>query len=90
MASDAVTWQEIKSRLDDLPHNDWPKVLEFIEFLAFQHTRDRRPPDRVTEQKTAYRITVKLGGLLKDYPIDEEEIAAARKEMWAGFGEMEL
>jgi len=90
MTTEAVAWQDIKSRLDNLPAADWPKVLEFIEFLVFQRDEGRQAQDRVSEKQTPYRVAVKLEGLLKDYPITEEDIAAARKEMWAGFGEIEL
>jgi hypothetical protein len=85
-----TTWQEIESRLAELPPEDLPEVLEFIDFLAFKREKRQEAQDQIAEQQTPYRVTVKLGGLWADYPISDEEIAATRKEMWAGFGEIDL
>ncbi len=85
----AITWQEIESRLDELPQEDWPTLLDFLDFLLFRRKKAQMPP-HPAESPTPYRVRVKLGGLLKDYPISDEDIAEARREMWAGFGEIDL
>lgn len=90
MSSFTATWQEIETRLAELPADDLPRVLEFLDFLDFKRSKTEPAEEPEREQETPYRVVVKLGGLLKDYPISDEEIAAARKEMWAGFGEIEL
>ena len=84
----AITWQEIETRLNELPQEDWPTLLDFLDFLRFRRTKSRTPP-RLAEPRTPYRVAVKLEGLWSDYPISDEEIADARREMWAGFGELE-
>lgn len=89
MTSDAATWQAIESRLAELPPDDLSKVLDFLDFLAFKREQDQ-VQQKVSEPQTPYRVAVKLEGLWADYEISDEEIAAARKEMWAGFGEIEL
>lgn len=81
MTSGAATWKEIESRLTDLPPDDLAKVLEYLDFLAFKREHRQEEGERLAEQQTPYRVVAKLGGLLKDYPITDEDIAAARKEM---------
>ena len=89
MSSD-VTYQDVKSKVDELPPDDLSKVLEYIEFLMYKHQETEVPEQRVAEQQTPYRVVAKLGGILKDYPISEQDIAEARKEMSKGFGEIDL
>jgi len=89
MTSGAATWKEIESRLTDLPPDDLAKVLEYLDFLAFKREHVQEEGERLAEQQTPYRVVAKLGGLLKNYPITDEDIAAARKEMWSGFGEFD-
>jgi len=88
MASD-VTYQDVKSKVDELPPDDLTKVLEYIEFLMYKH-ESPEPKKRVADQQTPYHVAVKLEGLWEDYNVSDEDIAAARKEMWAGFGEIDL
>ena len=83
------TWQEIETRLAELPPEDLPKVLEYIQFLTFRREQDPHVQKRIAEGQPPYRIVANLEGLLKDYPISDDDIAAARKEMWTGFGEFE-
>ena len=84
----AITWQEIESRLDELPQEDWPTLVDFLDFLLFRRKKAQTPP-HLAESRPPYRVRVKLGGLWEGQPISDEDIAAARQEMWAGFGEFE-
>lgn len=90
MTSASTKYQDVKSKVDQLPPDDLVKVLEYIEFLIYKHQESDQPEHGVAEQETPYRVVVKLEGLLKDYPITDEDIAEARKEMWKGFGEIDL
>ncbi|MGD8625981.1 MAG: hypothetical protein PVJ34_15700 [Anaerolineae bacterium] len=89
MALAGSTWQEIENRLAELPPEDLPKVLEYIQFLTFQREQDPLAHKHIAEEQTPYRVVANLEGLLKDYPIADEDVATARKEMWAGFGTFE-
>jgi len=78
MAQDAAMLKlEITSALDFLP----PDSLRLLrDFVAFMRSR--------TEQPAPQERIVKLGGLWAGTPeITEEDIAEARREMWANFGE---
>lgn len=86
----AATREEIVSRLDELSPDDLPKILEYVEFLVFKREKSEQDEKLLAEQKTPYKVVVKLGGLWAGHEITDEEIAAARKEMWAGFGDIEL
>lgn len=75
-------WSPVKNRiiraLDDLPPESLTSVAEFVEFLRIKVSAPPRPglaPRRV-----------KLGGLWKGYGFSEEEIRAARQEVWASLG----
>jgi len=85
-----VTYQDVKSKVDELPPADLTKVMEYIEFLMYKHQESIESEKSVAEQRTPYRVVTKLGGILKDYRITEQDIAEARKEMSKGFGEIDL
>lgn len=70
MELDTKTTELILQRLRELPANSLQEVEEFIEFLRFKQER------RTQEGSVA------LGGLLKGYKFNEEQIAEARREMW--------
>jgi hypothetical protein len=79
MTSAATTWQEIESRLAELAPDELPEVIDFLDYLAFRREKAQQADDRLAESQTPYRVVVKLQGLLKDYPITDSEVEAARK-----------
>jgi len=90
MAPVDTKYQDVKAKVDKLPPDDLGKVLEYIEFLTFKRQQAEPSEKRVVEPETPYRVVVKLEGLWEGHDISDEDIAAARKEMWAGFGEIDL
>lgn len=72
------TKEDVFNALDDLSPSNVSELMAFIEFLRF---KSKKQPPRLA----------KLGGLWQDLPpIDEDDIAEARQEMWGSFGEREL
>ena len=72
---------KIITTLDTLPESSLQTLAEFVAFLR---EKAEQPPD------TVERI-IKLGGLWAGTPeITDEDIAAARREMWGNLGEREL
>ena len=77
MAQDAAMLKlEITSALDFLPPDSLRLLRDFVAFLR----------SRVAQPVSQERI-VKLGGLWKGYTFTEEEITAARQEVWSSLGE---
>jgi len=68
-----TTWEIIAEKAKDLPREKQLEVLDFLEFLR----------TRISKKKPLRSPA----GLLKDLGIDlsEEDIAAARREMWSKF-----
>ncbi|MBI3943025.1 MAG: hypothetical protein HY326_08430 [Chloroflexi bacterium] len=58
---------KIVEALDELPPESLETVAEFVEFLR---------------SKRAHHTPVRLGGLWAGYTFSEEEIRAARREIW--------
>jgi hypothetical protein len=56
--------------IESLPEEALPLLEAFIATLKAKLARASKAKP------------VKLGGILKDYPISDEEIAQARREMW--------
>jgi hypothetical protein len=90
MSSSTAILEEIQARVAEMPAGDLPRLLEYLDSLDFGRRKTETTDEEKREQKTPFRVVVKLGGLWKDHPISDEEIAAARKEMWTGFGEIDL
>lgn len=80
MSTVQVTPEEIFEQIKDLPPESLKELVYFIEFLRF------KLKEREGEEKTPYRIVARLEGILDGYNITDEEIAAARQEMWSKFG----
>ncbi len=78
MAQDAAMLKlEITSALDFLPPDSLRLLRDFVDFMR----------SRVEQSVPDERI-VKLGGLWAGTPeITEEEITAARREVWSSLGE---
>ena len=89
MSLTGATWQEIESRLAKLSQDDLADVLDYLDYLAYKHQR-AQTVSKSEQSPFQYRIVVKLGGILKKHPISDKEIAAARQEIWSGFGEQAL
>lgn len=64
--------QQILNLLDALPEDRLDEVANFVEFLYAKHIA----------QPTDY-VPVRLDGLWCGVVIDDEDIAAVRKELWA-------
>jgi len=70
MGIQTVTKEQIIYILDKLPPESLREVQQFIDFLRFK------------SQKRTDEPAVAIGGLLKGYRFNEEDIAQARREMW--------
>ena len=70
MGIQTVTKEQIIYILDKLPPESLREVQQFIDFLRFK------------SQKRIDEPAVAIGGLLKGYRFNEEDIAQARREMW--------
>jgi hypothetical protein len=73
--------QEIEQLLDALPEDTLTEVLNFLRYLNFKQNQAVAGP---------YQVVDKFEGLWASYSIDEEDIAAARQEMWGNFGQKVL
>ncbi len=89
MSTDRVTVQQICEQIQDLPQESLNDLAKYIEFLLFKARTEQQ--EQSSEEGTPYRVVAKLGGIMKDCGLTEEEIeeeiAAIRKEMWGKFGE---
>lgn len=68
--------QQLLDTLNSLPTDALEEVAIFVDYQRYkanQIDRDQKP-----------RHPVALGGIWKGIKIDEEDIAAARRDMWAG------
>ncbi len=78
MSNSAILKTSILSSLDELPAASLETLAEFTAFL------------RAKSSQTGPGI-VQLRGLWKKAPkITEEDIAEARREMWASFGDQDV
>ncbi|MBX7235432.1 MAG: hypothetical protein K1X65_13690 [Caldilineales bacterium] len=68
--ADAIYQEALQLPLDSLLD-----LAKFVEFLRFK-ARQEQP-----EEASELRI-VRLRGILKDYDVSPEALAAARREMW--------
>ena len=78
MNAQIVTRQQIIGAIQELPGEALPEIAEFVEFLRFKTQKTHNAP--------SYK-PVALGGLWAGVTFTEADIADARREMWAGFGE---
>lgn len=74
MTVEETALKRMIEQLATLPPESFEEVARFIEFLQF---KAGQMPQRV----------VKLGGLWDGYSFTEEEITAARQEVWATQGD---
>ncbi len=81
--------------IDKLPESTLVELARFIEFLQFKYQPDEQisetwqsPGNKITEEeKPPFNPVYFPKGILKDVDFSPEDIAEARKELWAGFGE---
>ena len=71
--------QEIEQLLDDLSEDNLMEVLNFLQYLLFKKEK---------AEVSSYRVVDTFEGIWQDYPINEEDVAEARQEMWGGFAEL--
>lgn len=80
--SSSTLKQQIYSDIQSLPTDALEELSSFLDYLHFK-----------VEQKSLVQTPyhpVKLGGLLKNAKITDEDLANTRKEMWKNFGERDL
>jgi hypothetical protein len=68
---------EIERLLNTLPDDSLTEVLNFLQYLYFKRNQAIDEP---------YKIVDTFEGVWQDYPISEEDIAGARREIWGKFG----
>jgi PIN domain nuclease of toxin-antitoxin system len=73
--------QEIEEMLDTLSEEHLSEVLNFLRYLLFKQTQIASGP---------YQVVDNFEGLWADYEISEADIAAARQELWANFGNKDI
>ena len=73
--------QEIVRLLNALPEDSLAEVLNFLQYIYFKRNQAATGP---------YQIVDAFEGIWQDYPIDEEDIANARQEMWSNFGRRDV
>jgi hypothetical protein len=73
MGMQTVNKEQIIDMLNNLPPEGLLEVQQFLSYMEFKHHSQVGQP------------AVALGGLLDGYRFSEEEIAQARREMWARF-----
>ncbi len=71
-----TTKSQIIRSLNELPPESLATVAEFVEFLRTKNASSTVPTPRL----------VKLGGVWQGYHFDEQDIRAARREVWANLG----
>lgn len=74
--------EQIASKLDSLSVEALTDILDFVEYQRFKR---ERPP---AELPTTPYTPVKLGGLIPELDLSEEEIDELRREIWSGLGDM--
>ncbi len=89
MSVDKVTVQQIYEQIQDLPQESLSDLAKYVEFLFFKARTDKQDDkqEQSSQEGTPYRVVARLEGILEGYDITEEDIAAARREMWGRFGE---
>lgn len=65
----------IYQEAQQLPLESLLDLAKFVEFLRFKAKQEQA-------QETSDLGIVKLRGILKDYDVSPEALAAARREMW--------
>ena len=69
--------QEIERLLSTLSEDDLSEVLSFLQYLRFKQNQ---------ATTGSYQVVDKFEGIWADYALSEEDIIAARQEMWGNFG----
>ncbi len=92
--------EALRQAIDKLPENELIELAKFVEFLQFKAQRDEQITDQWelsednniewsvdTEEPPPFNPVYFPEGILKGPDFSPESIAAARKELWVGFGE---
>lgn len=80
--------QELYQAIDRLPDDAMSEVARFIEYLEFRANQDKGET-AVFSPPTPYKPIPLAPKIIADVDFTPEYIAAARKELWANFGEAE-
>jgi hypothetical protein len=73
---------QIVSKLDSLSIDALRDILDFVEYQRFKQERP------ATEEPTTPYTPVRLGGLIPELDLSEEEIDELRREIWSGLGDL--
>lgn len=97
----AIQRDTLHQAIDKLPESELIELAKFIEFLQFKVQQDAQPSDvwelaedndvdwqPETEEKPLFNPVYFPEGILKGFDFSPEYITGARKELWAGFGEI--
>ena len=83
----AIERHTLYQAIDILPENTLIELARFIEFLQFKSQHDAQVnEDAATKGEPPFNPVYFPEGILQGYEFSPEFIAAARKELWAGFG----
>jgi hypothetical protein len=74
--------QQIYTEIQSLPTDALEELSTFLEYLHFKVEQKNIP-------QTPYH-PVKLGGMLKNVKIMDDDLTEIRKEMWGNFGNRDL
>ncbi|MBK6433288.1 hypothetical protein [Candidatus Amarolinea dominans] len=73
---------QLLALLESFPEDTLREVVTFVEFLNFRRQTQ-------THVQTPY-VPITLGGLWQGITLQDEDVAAVRREMWQNFGERGL
>ncbi len=73
--------ERIVADLDGLPEEALREVATFVAYQRYRLYREQGEPP--------YK-PIALGGLWKDLGLSADDLDAARREMWSGFGERDV
>jgi hypothetical protein len=87
MAGSSELRQRVRYAIDRLPEDALREVAAFIDLQ--RHKRSQPKGEQDASAPATFQ-PVRLGGLWKGMSIGDDDIAEARREMWAAFGEKQL
>lgn len=79
-----VLIERIYEQARQLPPESLTDLAKFMEFLTFKASSDTTE-DRLVDVSQI----MKLEGILVGYDVSPEALAETRRELWAGFGELD-
>ena len=79
-----VLIERIYAQARQLPPESLADLANFMEFLTFTASSDTTE-DRLVDVSQI----MKLEGILVGYDVSPEALAETRRELWAGFGELD-